>query len=241
MDRVAWQYGWSFNPRVRGGRDDIGCHTCPPPIVFQSARPRGTRLLDPPRSGIGYVLFQSARPRGTRSAAECALELMERVSIRASAGDAIQAVRLVHEHGNVSIRASAGDAIGLARGVLPSFTVSIRASAGDAIASAEVSLWAKVAFTKSRMSGGQRIFVQMLGCIVVESSAGIKVWGNREPPRGFGARLGFAGGELVVESFTQSRGRRHPNLVWHRDVRRASANFGRGSRIEGCPRQHSLL
>ena len=60
--------GGSFNPRVRAGRDqEINKDSVL--VLFQSTRPRGTRLL---RSFISPnpFMFQSTRPRGTRRAME---------------------------------------------------------------------------------------------------------------------------------------------------------------------------
>ena len=120
----------SFNPRVREGRDPvtffITSYTCVSIHasardatggsdfgdllgLFQSTRPRGTRLLT---SGIVTLMsmFQSTRPRGTRHG-------------RCGARGAIYPV---------SIHASARDATGVHSGVCQMIEVSIHASARDA-------------------------------------------------------------------------------------------------------------
>ncbi len=123
-----------FNPRVRGGRDMCNWWHRLNECEFQSARPRGTRSV-PTVKWSPLPLFQSARPRGTRFPYIKPFQFTLRVSIRASAGDAMRGWRDVRINDSVSIRASAGDAIETGWMRHTAFLVSIRASAGDAMQS----------------------------------------------------------------------------------------------------------
>ena len=164
-----------FNPRAREGRDFAPANRrvdlivsirapardatqratiCRLALLFQSARPRGTR----PASFSLYSaseMFQSARPRGTRPLLREKGVLPPRVSIRAPARDATRRCRRQDLQQLVSIRAPARDATQADEGRRASLRVSIRAPARDATSLGQIRCTSSM-FQSARPRGTRR-------------------------------------------------------------------------------------